>query len=116
MPYRYKLTECGLFVKFDDEKSWHVSARLESLLTGKYQIVKIPKQILDEQEKEYLSSVIKPFRDRIIYIEKRDEDNQNEYIVISFYSEKIAFPLFEKGTMYKGMETDKKYMLEELGL
>ena len=28
VPYRYKLTECGLFVKYDDEKCWHVSTRL----------------------------------------------------------------------------------------
>ena len=26
------------------------------------------------------------------------------------------FPFFTKGTMYKGMETDKAYTLEELGL
>lgn len=27
-----------------------------------------------------------------------------------------SLPLFEKETMYKGMEVDKKYTLEELGL
>lgn len=122
VPYRYKLTECGLFVKFDDEKSWHVSARLESLLTGKYQIVKIPKQILTEKEKDYLSSVIKPFRDRIIYIAKKGEDDESEYIEISlrYYVNKFYavffLPDFKKGTMYKGMKNDNGYTLEELGL
>lgn len=28
----------------------------------------------------------------------------------------FSLPFFEKGTMYKGMETDKRYTLEELGL
>lgn len=27
-----------------------------------------------------------------------------------------SLPWFRKGTMYKGMETDKEYTLEELGL
>ena len=35
-----------------------------NLLNGEYKVVKLPKPILDEKEKEYLSYVIKPFRKR----------------------------------------------------
>ena len=75
------------------------------------------KPILDETEKEYLSAVIKPFKNRIGYIVKRKYDIEESYIVIhinngsSFY-----FPNFKKGTMYEGMKVDKEYTLKELGL
>lgn len=74
------------------------------------------EEILDDIEKEYLRAVIKPFRDRVKYIKK------NDYMIYEFISINIKnecliiFPKFKKGTMYKGMEVDKKYTLEELGL
>lgn len=48
-----------------------------------------------------------------------------DYHSVSIYAESISselrlevidLPLFEVGTMYKGMETDKRYSLDELGL
>lgn len=76
----------------------------------------VEKEILDEQEREYLSSVIRPFRHKVKYIVKFD-CSPEEYISIWLpYAEEIALPCFKKGTMYKGMEKDKKYTLEELSL
>lgn len=72
------------------------------------------KEILDEKEKEYLSAVIRPFKDRVDYIEK--VENILEYIAIELNNERLSFPFFDKGTMYKGMELNKKYTLKELGL
>ena len=76
--------------------------------------------ILDEVEKEYLSAVIKPFRDRVISVRKYHYDKYYEYITIIYYDVRkylsIYFPPFKKGTMYKGMELDRNYTLEELGL
>lgn len=73
------------------------------------------KEILDEKEKEYLSSVIRPFRNRIKYIIKFN-DNQ-EWLMIRLNDDQpIIFPYFEANTMYKGMEEGKEYTLEELGL
>ena len=43
---------------------------LECILKGRYDIVKIPKAVLTDEEKEYLSYVIKPFRNRIKYFYK----------------------------------------------
>lgn len=74
----------------------------------------VEKEILDEKEKEYLSAVIKPFRDRIEYIKKVEDIG--EYIAIYLKNERLPFPYFDKGTMYKGMETNKGYTLKELGL
>ena len=73
-------------------------------------------EILDNKEKEYLTNVIKPFKDKILYIEKREHlDEEYINIVIKGY-DTTTFPNFKKGTMYKGMETYRSYTLEELGL
>ena len=74
-------------------------------------------EILTEREKAYLSAVIKPFRKKVEYVYKKClEISKREYLEISLENGVISFPCFEKGTMYKGMEVDKKYTLEELGL
>ena len=74
----------------------------------------VEKEILDEKEKEYLSAVIRPFRDRVNYIAKRRMFDDS--ICIGLNDEAISLPFFKKGTMYKGMELYKKYTLKELGL
>lgn len=119
---KYKLTENGLKRWLDDCQQWCISLRLGELLTGEMRITKISKPILDDVEKEYLSAVIKPFRDRTISIRKY-RYNQDEYIglYVKYYAETddcemITLPLFKKGTMYKGMELKKEYTLEELGI
>ena len=76
----------------------------------------VEKEILEEEEKEYLSNVIKPFRDKVEYIVK-ETSSYNEYIKITIKKDDcLSFPYFKRGTMYKGMEIEKKYTLEELGL
>nr|DAX35659.1 MAG TPA: hypothetical protein [Bacteriophage sp.] len=74
--------------------------------------------IIDEKEKEYLSAVIKPFRKRIKYIKKINHSsvNNDQFLCIVLAGDRCGLPNFKKGTMYKGMEVDKDYTLEELGL
>ena len=77
--------------------------------------------ILDEEERKYLSAVIKPFRKEETTIMKRKEYSGCEFVRIAIEWKEgsidyIEFPSFEKGTMYKGMELNKEYTLEELGL
>lgn len=75
----------------------------------------VENEILDEEEKEYLSAVIRPFRDRVKYIRKIS--SAREYITVLLEdNDVLTFPYFEKGTMYEGMDADKKYTLKELGL
>ena len=73
--------------------------------------------ILTDKEKAYLSTVIKPFREKVEYVYKIClEIDKKEYLEISLENGVISFPYFEKDTMYKGMKYGKRYTLEELGL
>lgn len=72
--------------------------------------------ILTDSEREYLSSVIKPFRKNANFICK----NSNilcEYISIGVNNNDcISLPAFKPGEMYKCMEKNRLYTLKELGL
>ncbi len=73
--------------------------------------------ILTDKEKEYLSNVVKPFRDNIEFIKKHKYLSTNQqFIHIILSDDNFLLPLFEENKYYKGMEVDKKYTLEELGL
>lgn len=78
------------------------------------------KDILDETEKKYLEGVIKPFKNRVRYIIKKEcygyEYISIEYKEINNSSNYIQLPDFKSNTMYKGMEIDKEYTLKELEL
>ena len=112
-----KLSTYGLMCWSDTQQDWVLSSAIGELLNGLDEIVKLHEQqksILDKEEKEYLSAVIKPFRDRVSSISK---DGPLEYIDISLDDDDFAIlPNFEEGTMYKGMKLGKKYTLEELEL
>ena len=62
--------------------------------------------ILTDKEEAYLSAVIKPFREEVETIEKTSFSGY-EQLQISDGDTIMAFPCFEKGTMYKGMEVNK---------
>lgn len=81
--------------------------------------------ILTDRERKYLSAVIKPFRDRVVYICKVEGDERSQFISIKAkkydYDEEnsneyIDLPYFREDTMYVNMEVGKEYNLEELGL
>ena len=122
LTYKYKLIESGLKYLSGISSEWEDSSILEDLLAGKWEITKLPKQILDNEEKAYLSSIIKPFRNRILYIRKISSI-KSEFIEIALtryddknYNSSFTLPVFKRGTMYKGMELYKDYTVEELGL
>lgn len=79
--------------------------------------LEVQDPMLDETERKYLSGVIRPFKDRVRYIQKIAYSlEEKEFIVIVCISGNIIFPYFKKGSMYKNMELNKEYTLEELGL
>ena len=81
------------------------------------EIVKEKKEILDKVEKEYLSAVIKPFKEKVIGIDIRKFSASKYYLSIDMIgNDGFTFPNFKQGTMYKNMEINRKYTLEELGL
>ena len=79
--------------------------------------------ILDEAEKRYLRAVIRPYRNKVIYIRKYFYALSDAYSIEIymksvegiFNTEYLRLPLF-KNEMYKGMEDNKKYTLKELDL
>ena len=80
------------------------------------------EDILNEEEKPYLENILKPYKDRVDFVMKECIGDYYERIVICVsvknksFKNYIAFPYFNKGTIYKGMEIDKKYTVNELGL
>lgn len=85
------------------------------------------KDVLYEVEKKYLKSIIIPFKDRVVSIEKKKNINSEgtfyyigiivKHIAIDRFSEAIYFPYFKpESKMYEGMELNKEYTLKELGL
>ena len=111
---KYRLTEERL--EFFANGNWHdVSSTLVCLLNGQAKVVKIPKPILTEKEREYLAAVIKPFREEFMYLVK-SQKGEYEYLVIHLKCDFISLPDFKIGSMYKGLEVNKRYTLKELGL
>lgn len=120
LEHKYKITNDGVFFHSKKDGSWLITNwAFSKILTGELEIIKKP--ILDEAEKEYLSNVIRPFRDRVKAIAKYSKGS-SEFIVIRYSNTldgfilSMNFPIFGEGEMYKGMKLGKEYTLEELGL
>lgn len=84
----------------------------------KWLLEEAKEPVLDDVEKEYLSAVIKPFRNRVKYIVKTfGVSEARQFIRIIMHDGGYSnLPFFKGSTMYNGMELDTKYSLEELGL
>ena len=84
------------------------------------------KPILDDVEREYLSHIIKPFKNKVIYIKKNNCKGFELEEILIFYgydnsdsdsiSGLIELPKFKENTMYNGMKVGRKYTLKELNL
>lgn len=75
------------------------------------------KPILDDIERSYLKTVFNPFKHKIMWVKKEPYLDNIEFIsVLLKNSDSMTFPYFNKGTMYKGMETNRMYSLRELGI
>lgn len=118
---KYKFNKNGLYLFDEDRQTWLTDFSLMRVLNGQYEIIERP--ILDEAEREYLDAVVKPFRNKVISITKLDSEEMNGYEYICIEHREVCneryfinLPCFKKGTIYKGMETDKAYSMEDLGL
>ena len=111
----YRLTEEN--IEYLSCGHWFsISSTLNKLLNDQYKVAKMP--ILDDVERKYLANVIKPFRNRIKHFYKYPCANGDSEAIAAITKDfdYLDFPRFKKGSMYKGMEVDKEYSLEELGL
>lgn len=85
------------------------------LLTWWYQEF-IPPALTNE-EKAYIENFIKPFKDRIFYIQKEPYNNKELlHFVLDDGLHDFYLPDFETNAQYINMKTNKKYSLKELGL
>lgn len=84
----------------------------------KWLLEEYKEPVLDDVEREYLSATIKPFRKMIAYIVKaQDFDDGKQCIrIILQNGDGMHFPYLDDDAMYKGMEVNKEYSLEELDL
>lgn len=95
---------------------------LVDLNFGTWELYK--ESILDKTEKEYLSNVIKPFKNKVFYIVKDAVlviTPKYAFIKICVKTsfgmyEYINLPTFISDSMYKNMKLGYKYSLKELGL
>mgnify|MGYP003293298569 CR=1 FL=1 len=70
-----------------------------------------------KEEKEYLEHFLRPFRNKVKQIYKNtDIGKTKEWLCFYIGNIWYGLPMFDKSTMYKGMELKKEYTLEELGL
>lgn len=117
---KYRLTEEGLEY-FSCGNGFTISSTLNRLLNGEYKVVKIPKPVLDDVEKKYLSRIIRPWKNEVESIRKfKSIFDGYEFLVIKVKTEvrlnTTTLPYFKKWAMYKGMELNKEYTIKDLGL
>lgn len=105
--------------KITNKQGILIYGKLFQLLTGE---LEIEQPILDDIEKRYLENVLRPFKNRVMYVEKvaqfgYESIRYRVHLPTKEYGNMTCeFPYFDKETMYKGMKLDEQYSLEELGL
>ena len=119
---KFKFTENRFLQSYGDVHGWVDSISIMTVLEGRAKIIKLPKHVLTKKEKEYLSSVIRPWKNNVKTITKYwgTGDCVNEFIQVCYiqngFNYYMSLPQFERGSMYKGMELEKAYTLDDLGL
>ena len=80
------------------------------------------ERVLTQEEKQYLEAILRPFKDRVTSITKTTFFNcyADLFIDVTSIAESVSddfsLPIFGKNDAYLGMEFDREYTLEELGL
>lgn len=76
---------------------------------------------LDAGERKYLRAVLRPFKDNVdyVFVQKVSypyNDKRSLYVMLKSPRFVSQLPPFNEGSMYNGLELNKNYKLEELGL
>lgn len=77
-----------------------------------------PKELLSLEEKEWIQSFIKPFKDMVKYVVKCSSSDEYfiEIILIEIDSDIILPYINNMSLKFEGLELGKKYTLKKLGL
>lgn len=114
----------GVIRKIRETSGYQIKVEIGGVATDAildWMVQPYEKPILDDKEREYLSAVIKPYRNKVTFIAKSKDSYEAKYFISivvkgNYGREAIHLPWFKENTMYKGMELSKKYTVEELGL
>ena len=116
--YKYPKCSSELTMLKQIRKELKEKDKLEEILNSK-KVEPMKEPILDDVEKRYLKNVLRPFKDRIIYVKKLQSTacRKIAYLYVAVKDDSyMMFPRFNKNTMYKNMKINKEYTLEELGI
>ena len=123
MPYRDE--DAGIFNRDDGNVCFAWDKSFSDTLFSSVTWENSPIQFRDDlelltpKEREYLKFVFRPFANNVAYVRKLSTNN-SEYIWAYIWkggnTASMTFPVFEKGTMYKGMNPKKPYTLDKLGI
>lgn len=128
MIYVYDMLPTRLYSRFALKGIWRSLSVFENIFKGvtwENSPICFREPVLDDEEREYLKTVLKPFRDKIVSVKKRlscisyDDEfvkKYEEFIDVQIGNNHMWFPNFESRTMYKGMKAGKEYTLEQLGI
>ena len=121
-----ELVNFGKSPTYYSNKGFHYSAPLElttySFDEVDFSVKKTNKKfLLDCIDRKYFNNFLRPFKDNIQYIYKMQSlDSDYEYIKINYFYDNhtsyIYLPYFKTGTMFKKLELDKQYNLNDLDL
>lgn len=109
------------------EKSQALQVALSALLFKRnveYATIEYDRSVyaidaLTDGEKEYLKNVIKPFRNHVLFICRKADDNGSEHIQIAYGGSGMPdtlIPITKNGYQFEGIKKDKVYGVEGLGL
>ena len=118
-------TDCPFFFSnciVDEKKSW---VKNKDLYSDKFLDIEIEveDELLSTEEKTYLENVLKPYKDRIIYIKKQTVGKnwaginiKLESIIAEKLHDMISLPVFKKDKYYKNLVNNHPYTKEDLEL
>lgn len=96
---------------------------LADLITGRKHIK--PRELLTDAERAHIKSVIEPYGYDVWNIRKVQNSQDTQMIVITYDyggtrdpldSFEVSLPFFDNNTMFTGLQLNKDYTLEELGI
>lgn len=123
---RHDLWSSEIYLTIENGNIKMCNTQYNSLTKGDYtsnywEIYK--EKILTDEEKEYLSNVIKPFKNKVCYIVKYTVSfYDGDFIQICVKSNRnnvyqyINLPAFTRDSIYKNMKADYTYTVEDLDL
>lgn len=116
----------GLYTYNEMQNITDLCSSFDGIQPGKCVRFSKSKPVLDEVEEAYLKNFIKPFKQKIISISKRKENNDYARLIIKYETYNFTFdiedvntlelPEFKSDIMYIGVPANEEFTLSDLGI